>query len=114
MRRDRLVSMYIHAWFGCVLQGALMVNDEELLQGFSRCRELGALPMVSCLRSRYTPHLGHCFIEKPRCCFAQHPGEWRTTRCGWCIVAVQNVSERCTAAGVCVPRCMRRMVKGWH
>jgi hypothetical protein len=24
-----------------------MVSDEELLQGFSRCRELGALPMVS-------------------------------------------------------------------
>ena len=31
------------------LQGALMVNDEELLQGFSRCRELGALPMVGVL-----------------------------------------------------------------
>lgn len=29
-----------------VLQGALMVNDDELLQGFSKCRELGALPQV--------------------------------------------------------------------
>jgi hypothetical protein len=29
-----------------VVQGALMVNDEELLQGFLRCRQLGALPMV--------------------------------------------------------------------
>jgi hypothetical protein len=28
------------------MQGALMVNDEELLQGFMRCRQLGALPMV--------------------------------------------------------------------
>jgi hypothetical protein len=27
-------------------QGALQVSDEELLQGFRRCRELGALPMV--------------------------------------------------------------------
>lgn len=23
-----------------------MVNDEELIQGFQRCRELGALPQV--------------------------------------------------------------------
>ena len=28
------------------LQGSLMVTDEELLFGFDRCKELGALPMV--------------------------------------------------------------------
>ena len=26
--------------------GALMVNDEQLLQGFRRCKELGAVPQV--------------------------------------------------------------------
>lgn len=29
-----------------VEQGALMVNDDELLQGMMRCRQLGALPQV--------------------------------------------------------------------
>lgn len=28
------------------MQGALMVNDEELLQGLRRCRDLGAIPQV--------------------------------------------------------------------
>ena len=28
------------------LQGAIMVTDEEMLFGFERCRDLGALPMV--------------------------------------------------------------------
>jgi hypothetical protein len=43
----------IHAWHimrlkhACTgMQGALMVNDQELLAGFMRCAELGALPMV--------------------------------------------------------------------
>ena len=27
-------------------KGALMVTDEELLKGFARCRDLGALPQV--------------------------------------------------------------------
>lgn len=26
--------------------GSLMVNDEQLLQGFRRCKELGAVPQV--------------------------------------------------------------------
>lgn len=30
----------------CALQDALMVTDEELLQGMLRCRQLGALPQV--------------------------------------------------------------------
>ncbi|KAF6251761.1 hypothetical protein COO60DRAFT_1622674 [Scenedesmus sp. NREL 46B-D3] len=32
--------------FFMAYKGALMVNDEELLQGFIRCRQLGALPQV--------------------------------------------------------------------
>lgn len=27
-------------------KGALMVSDEELIQGFKKCKELGALPQV--------------------------------------------------------------------
>ena len=32
--------------FFMAYKGALMVTDEELLKGFARCRDLGALPQV--------------------------------------------------------------------
>lgn len=32
--------------FFMAYKGALQVTDEELLGGFERCKELGALPMV--------------------------------------------------------------------
>ena len=32
--------------FFMAYKGALMVTDEELIQGFKKCKELGALPQV--------------------------------------------------------------------
>jgi hypothetical protein len=32
--------------FFMAYKGALMVTDEELVKGFTRCKELGALPQV--------------------------------------------------------------------
>lgn len=42
------MTPYRHALVLCYrdIQGALMVNDEELLHGMLRCRQLGALPQV--------------------------------------------------------------------
>jgi dihydropyrimidinase len=34
--------------FFMAYKGALQVNDEELIEGFQRCKEVGALPMVHC------------------------------------------------------------------
>eukprot|EP00882_Tetradesmus_deserticola_P008215 GHRQ01008660.1.p1 GENE.GHRQ01008660.1~~GHRQ01008660.1.p1 ORF type:complete len:448 (+),score=139.90 GHRQ01008660.1:97-1344(+) len=43
----RLVQQGINSFkFFMAYKGALMVSDEELLQGFMRCRQLGALPQV--------------------------------------------------------------------
>uniref|UniRef100_A0A383VLW0 dihydropyrimidinase n=1 Tax=Tetradesmus obliquus TaxID=3088 RepID=A0A383VLW0_TETOB len=43
----KLVQQGINSFkFFMAYKGALMVNDEELLQGFVRCRQLGALPQV--------------------------------------------------------------------
>jgi hypothetical protein len=44
--RDVTATRTAFAAAAATPQGALMVNDEELLQGFVRCRQLGALPQV--------------------------------------------------------------------
>ncbi|KAG1677362.1 hypothetical protein FOA52_010741 [Chlamydomonas sp. UWO 241] len=43
----RLVAAGVNSFkFFMAYKGALMVNDAELIAGFQRCKELGALPMV--------------------------------------------------------------------
>jgi dihydropyrimidinase len=44
---DQVMCTGINSFkFFMAYKGALMVTDEELLQGFKKCRELGALPQV--------------------------------------------------------------------
>ena len=43
--------------FFMAYKGALQVTDQELLGGFERCKELGAVPMVPKSPSAYIPFL---------------------------------------------------------
>lgn len=44
---EELVSQGLNSFkFFMAYKGTLQVSDGELLAGFERCRELGALPMV--------------------------------------------------------------------
>lgn len=60
-----------------VMQGDIMVNDEQILEGFRKCKEIGALPMVSSQfghKSLSLPHVPHfsirCALELLR--FTRH------------------------------------------
>lgn len=53
-------SLPVSAW---CLQGALMVTDEELLAGFQRCRELGALPQVTPGHQHRNTHALHTAVH---------------------------------------------------
>jgi hypothetical protein len=81
-----------------LLQGALMVNDEELLQGFSKCRDLGAIPQVR-KHSRLSPPL-------------QVWHSWQLAHAQGTVLVIQHIV--CSRRDRWTHCAQRRAVGAWH
>ncbi len=59
--------------FFMAYKGILQVTDEQLLRGFAKCRQLGALPQVCLRQGRTNPSWTWCPLSLPRgvCCQLQ-------------------------------------------